>query len=75
MIYRFTAENENIYRIGGVDANDLEVTLQRHLDSGERLATAEEFDAQLLGPLNKRIVELEARVAELEKPTLEKTAE
>jgi len=75
MIYRFTAENENIYRIGGIDANDLEVTLQRHLDSGERLATAEEYDAQILGPLNKRIAELEARVAELEKPSTEKTAE
>ena len=75
MIYRFTAENENIYRIGGIDANDLEVTLQRHLDSGERLATAEEYDAQILGPLNKRRAELEARVAELEKPSTEKTAE
>lgn len=75
MIYRFTAENENIYRIGGVDADDLEVTLQRHLDSGERLATAEEFDAQILKPLNARIAELEARVAELEKPVSEKTGE
>lgn len=75
MIYRFVKEGENIQRIGNIDAESLEITLKTHLDAGESLATAEEYDQQTIGAVNKQLEAALAKIAELEKQLAEKTAE
>ena len=81
MVYRFIGLEGNFVRIGGVDAEALETLLKDYLDKGWSLATAEEYDGQVLGVLNKQIEELQAQLKpgadkqELEKTSEEKAAE
>lgn len=82
MIYRFVKKQVSqdgdvkgfdVKRIGAIDAEELEGVLKTHLEAGEELASAEEYDMQVIGALNKKIESLEQHVAKLEE--VEKTEE
>ena len=60
MIYRFVSKDGLIQRIGDIDCESLEAKLQTWLDEGAEISTAEAWDAQIIGPLNKKIEELSA---------------
>jgi len=73
MVYRFIKHlaadgsgGSDVKRIGAVDATELENVLQTYLTGGWELATAEEYDTQVLGALNSQLEAATARVAELE---------
>lgn len=61
MIYRFVKKQNaetpdfDVKRIGAIDAEELEGVLKTHLEAGEELASAEEYDMQVIGALNKKI--------------------
>lgn len=58
MIYRFVSKDGLIHRIGDIDCESLEAKLQTWLDEGAEISTGEAWDAQIIGPLNKKIEEL-----------------
>jgi molybdopterin converting factor small subunit len=69
MLYRFIKKDENVERIGDIDAETLETKLQGYLNDGFELATAEEHDQQVIGAVNKQLEEANAKIAELEAKT------
>ena len=68
MLYRFIKKEGNVVRIGDIDAETLESKLQGYLNEGFELASAEEYDEQVIGAVNRQLEEANAKIAELTKP-------
>lgn len=68
MLYRFIKKEGNVVRIGDVDTEALESKLQGYLNEGFELASAEEYDQQVIGAVNRQLEEAHAKIAELTKP-------
>jgi hypothetical protein len=67
MLYRFIKKAGSVVRIGDIDAETLESKLQGYLNEGFELASAEEYDAQVIGAVNRQLEEANAKIAELTK--------
>jgi hypothetical protein len=67
MLYRFIKKEGNVIRIGDIDIESLESKLQGYLNEGFELASAEEYDEQVIGAVNRQLEEANVKIAELTK--------